>query len=223
MKLAVIGTFYGRHENALPLMHRLFVDGTRKPDEAWLMCESQEDSAALIGALEELYELEVLDGWPEGAQVEVLPTPRDDVGNYAVIPYSNKINWALDHSEADAIVYLDNGSMPAPEKYELMLAALEEHPDWGAVYCAQSRTGWNTQVAPALEIVHDGFCVVNYTQVMHRPTADRWSLDMALADPDLADAWFWRALHQSLGPFHPVAGRRVLDEHHMPSIAAQGL
>jgi hypothetical protein len=46
---------------------------------------------------------------------------------------------------------------------------------------------------------------------------------MKWANPDLADALFWRQLHRVLGPFYPVGGHTVLDEHHIPSPVAVGL
>lgn len=221
MTLAVIATMFGRHENSLPILRRL-TEATRLPDECWLLCETEEDAEAIWAAYRTLYELEVLDEWPSWARVEVIPTPRKE-GGYAVIPYSNKINWALNRTKADLIVYLDNGSMPSPEKFEVMAAALEAHPEWGAVYCTQQRTGFQPTLAPADVVVDDAYCGLNYTQVMHRLTADRWPLDMRHADPDLADGLFWRELHATLGAFHPAGGPRVHDTHHIPSPKAAGL
>lgn len=223
MRLTVIGTFHGRFENSLPLLKRLYVDATRKPDEAYLMCEDGDDVDALMAAYSDLYTLELLDGFPPGLHVLEHPTPRDENGRFTVIPYANKINHALDCADGDAIVYLDNNSDPKPEKYQAMLAALEEHPEWGAVYCSQRRTGFAEETFTADTVVPDGYCQLNYTQVMHRPTGDRWPLNLALADPDVADGHFWRLLHQTLGPFHPAGGRGILDEHHMDSPTAVGV
>lgn len=221
-RLAVIGTFYGRHENSLPLLHRLYVDTTCPPDEAWLMCETPADAEALFDAYWELYDKELLHEWPEGLYVVVLRTPKD--GNtYRVIPYSNKINWALDLSNADFFVYLDNNSMPGQDKYRVMKEALEANPDWGAVFCTQHRTGFDNAIYVADVVVHDAFCVLNYTQVMHRRSTARWPLEMALANPDLADATFWRRLHADFGPFHPAGGDTVHDFHHIPDPKAVGV
>lgn len=220
--LAVIGTFFQRHENSLPLLKRLYIDSTRKPDEAWLMCETEEDAQAIHEAYEWLYDNELLDDWPLGLYVRVVPTPKQENGSYEIIPYSNKINHALALTKADLIVYLDNGSMPSDDKFELMAAGLEANPEWGAVYCGQKRTGMTDYLAQAADPVYDGYCNLNYTQVMHRKTEDRWTLDMNHANPDLADGMFWRSLHQSLGVFYPVAPGRILDEHHIPNAAAIG-
>lgn len=216
-RLAVVGTFYRRHENTDALVQRLVCDS--RISEAWLVCEDRWDALGIDKALAR---------WsPYGTIPEVhrvtLPTPRTDDGGYAVIPYSHKINYALDRTRADYVVYLDNGSMPHPEKYRRMAAALDEHPEWGAVYCGQRRTGYAPAEAHASGVVADAYCRLNYTQVMHRRTDDRWTLDMAHADPDLADALFWRSLHASLGPFYPVAEGVLLDEHHIPSPKASGL
>jgi len=223
MRLAVIGTFYGRHENSLPILKRLFVESSRKPDEAWLMCETNEDAEALREAYRALYDAEMLDEWPDGLKILHLPTPKKR-GVYTVIPYSNKINFALNNTEADAIVYLDNGSMPHFEKFRYMLNRLMQKPNKvKAVYCTQERTGFRDEISVADAVIEDAYCVLNYTQVMHRLTDDRWPTDMTYARPaDLADATFWRKLHKSLGAFYPV-GTQVLDEHHMPSPSAQGL
>lgn len=207
--LAVIGTFYRRWERTPLLLERVMVESTRPPDEFWIMCEDQADAGVVS-------EEATAD---ERVRVHTLPTPC--VGaNYAVVPYSNKINWALDRSTADYIVYLDNGSLPHIDKYRLMVGALDEHPDWGAVYCGQRRTGYANHDAYTHGPVADAYCVLNYTQVMHRRTADRWTLDMRFAKPDLADAMFWRALHVNLGPFYPVGEGELLDEHHMTSVSA---
>lgn len=218
-KLAVIATFYKRHENTMPLLHRLFVDGTYEPDEVWLMCETEDDYIALNDAWNELYELELVEEWPPNIEIVQLATPKQN-GVYTVIPYSHKINYALDRSKADYFVYLDNNSMPDADKFKEMKQALDDNPEWGAVYCTQKRTGWNEMVFLAEEPVENAFCVLNFTQVMHRRTEDRWTLDMRFANPDLADAYFWVDLHKSLGRFYPAGGVRILDTHHMDSPAA---
>lgn len=222
LTLAVIGTFYNRPHNAFPLMHRLFVDSTRKPDQAWLMCETEKDAKAIHDAFAELTQLELLDGPPPRAHVVVYPTPKVD-GTYSEIPYSRKINWALERCTADLVVYLDDGSMPGPDKYRVMAAALEEHPDWGAVYCTQKRTGYVDETFVADTVVANGNGQLNYTQVMHRRTGDRWTTDMRWANPDLADGMFWEQLHGTLGVFHPAGGPFVHDDHHMPAPHAAGL
>lgn len=220
--LAVIATLYGRHENTLPLLHRLWVDSTRKPDETFLMCENVDDVTAVMNASDLLRnEFEIMDEPPGKVYIYELPTPHEG-GRYSVIPYSNKINYALDRAESDLIVYLDNGSMPSDDKFEIMARGLEEHPEWGAVYCTQKRTGMHEMIAPADVPCEDGYCALNYTQVMHRKTEDRWTLDMNHANPDLADGIFWRSLHQTLGVFFPVGGERILDTHHIPNPAAVG-
>lgn len=212
MKFAVIGTFYQRRDRTRALMERVMVESTRTPDEFWVMCEEDADAAV---AEEFVTDSRV--------QVRVYPTPKNGDA-YKVIPYSHKINWVLDHSEADAFVYLDNGSMPHRDKYRRMVAALESHRKWGAVYVGQHRTGHLDGDHPTIGIVEDAYCVLNYTQVMHRRTDDRWTLDMRFAAPmDLADALFWRDLHKSLGPFHPVGGSLLLDWHHIESAKAVGL
>lgn len=224
MRLAAIAPLYGRHHNTFPLLHRLLVATTRVPDELWLMCETTDDYRAVDKALDELYEMELLERRrPEEVQVCACPTPRMG-GSYEQIPYSRKINIALDLCEADAVVYVDNGSIPAEEKFSEMLSALETNPEWGAVYCTQRRTGYREETHYADAIVEQGYGVVNFTQVMHRfPVQARWTLDMAYANPDLADAIFWRDLHKELGPFHPAGGLTVLDVHDMPSPAAAGI
>lgn len=222
MRVAVIGTFHGRHENTLPLLKRILIDQTRGPDEFWVLCEDEQDENAALDAYLTLLETEMLDRWPDSLSIERVPTPRDDAG-YKVVPYSNKINHALAKTTCDLIVYLDNGSYPHPDKLQVMADTLENNPEWGAVYCAQKRTGIADTTFAVNGPVPDGFCTLNYTQVMHRLTEDRWPLDMSLADPDLADGTFWRALHATLGDFHPVPDQRVLDEHHIPNQKAQGV
>jgi len=133
-----------------------------------------------------------------------VPTPRTPDGRYAVIPYSLKTNVALDATRADYIAYLTNDSMPLPGKYALMAKALDENPDWGAVYCTQEYSGPNgSGMRSAINVMQDAYCQVDHTQVMHRLTEDRWDLDVGKMK--LGDAHFWRKLHARLGAFYPVA------------------
>jgi beta-galactosidase GanA len=149
-----------------------------------------------------------------------LATPKNGE-KYAVIPYSNKINFALDNTDADLICYLDNGSMPHRKKYQIMAKTLEENPTWGAVYCSQHRTGFQDMVHLAEEPIPDPYAKVNYTQAMHRKTDKRWTLDMQYATPnDLADALFWQSLDTT---FYPVPTEEILDVHNMESQKASGV
>lgn len=207
-KLALIGTFYQRHHRTQELLHRVFEESSLVPDEVWLMCEGEDDYDALGDYRE--YGM-------------VLSTPLNEDGSYAVIPYSNKINHALDLSDADLFVYLDNGSTPGIDKYRVMKQALDRNPEWGAVWCTQKRTGFAPMVVKADRVVHNAYSVLNYTQVMHRRCEARWTLDMQFANPDLADAMFWADLHKEFGPFHPAGGPATHDYHHIPSPAAVGV
>jgi hypothetical protein len=58
---------------------------------------------------------------------------------------------------------------------------------------------------------------------MHRLTDNRWTTNISYANPDLADAIFWKELHKSLGPFHPVDTNTIHDWHHINSQKAEGL
>jgi hypothetical protein len=213
-RLAVIGTFYQRYERTEMLLNRILLESTRPPDEFWMMCEEEDD--AILGFKWSLQH--------PSLTVKVLHTSRTIDNKYAIIPYSNKINWALDHTNCEYVVYLDNFSIPHIEKYRLMAEALDANPEWGAVYCSQNRTGYVTDRWLRNIVIEDAYCVLNYTQIMHRKTDDRWTLDMKWSDPDLADALFWRDLHKSYGSFYPVLlGDEMLDEHHLPSMKADGI
>jgi len=214
VKLAAIATMYGRHDKTLPLLEQIF-ESSRVPDELWIMCEGIDDADVAINSLKILGK--------ESNGVVVLPTDLTALGQYAIIPYSHKINWVLNRTGADAIVYVDNGSMPSREKYQVMIEALENNPSWGAVYCSQTRSGIDSRTEWADRVVDNAYAVLNYTQVMHRKTDDRWTTNMAHANPDVADAMFWQSLHKSIGKFYPVDGERVHDWHHIPSHAAQGI
>jgi hypothetical protein len=206
-KLALIGTFYGRYEQSRACVQRV-LDSTRVPDEIILMCESHEDADNLKEFKKH-----------PNVQIHVLITPKTDK-KYDLIPYSNKINWALDHTDADLVAYLDNGSMPHIDKYRQMSEALENNLDWKAVYCGQHRTGFINVKHYADRIIEKPFAVINYTQGMHRATKERWTLDMKYAKPsDVADAMFWDSLKT---PFYPV-GTEILDEHYMEGSFANGL
>jgi len=207
-RLAVIATLYGQRsiDNSDRIAAALR-EQTRIPDELWLMYEGDAgwEAAANIADYIVGY-CKPGAAFPEGwhyPYILEIATPRDESGHYTEIPYSLKSNYALDHTEADYITYLTDDSWPAPEKYERMVAALDENPEWGAVYCSQDFGG----IRHADQVVADAHCRVDHTQVMHRLTADRWPTE--IGDIMLGDAIFWRRLHASLGPFWPI--NEVLD------------
>lgn len=190
-RLAVIAPLYGqRAADNLPRIKAALAAQTRQPDELWLMCEDMS-----TGIVQDRLDHAAFD----------IPTPREPDGRYAVIPYSHKQNIALDRTSADYITYLTDDSWPAPTKYERMAQALDENPEWGAVYCSQEFSEGLVRVAS--DVMHDAHCRVDHTQVMHRRTADRWPLEMG--DLMVGDAVFWRRLHASIGPFYPI--NEVLD------------
>ncbi len=183
-----------------------------------MVCETQEDVRVAEAALAELIELDVLHRRPKCLRIEHLPTPQTGE-RYDVIPYSHKINWVLDRTKADAVVYLDNGSMPAPEKYEVMLAAMGGGIE--AVYCTQQFTGFSTGMRGLEGPMEQPSGRLNFTQVMHTPGPERWTLDMKWANPDLADGMFFLDLIPRVGRIHPAGKPGVpLDFHHIPSPAA---
>jgi hypothetical protein len=203
-------------------MYRVIVASTRLPDEFWMVCETEEDVRVAEKALKDLLDVDALVARPKCLRIEHVPTPQTGE-SYDVIPYSHKINWVLDRSEADYFVYLDNGSLPEPEKYEVMARALDENPEYGVVYCGQHRTGMHDVEAHAEDIVGNPYGRLNFTQTMHRRTDRRWTLDLAHANPDLADGIFFRDMAQDLGDFYPVAPQKILDRHHIPDAAASHL
>jgi len=166
------------------------------------MCEAEED-ADVVRAWAAT---EASDAAVACLELRVLPTPRTSDGRLAVIPYSHATNYALGHTSASYIAYLTNDSLPHPDKYRAMAAALDANPTWGAVYCGQSRNGSPVDITGP---IHDAACVLDHTQVMHRASDARWPLDMAKIR--VGDAWFWRELHARFGPIQPV-GAGVLDE-----------
>lgn len=194
-RIAVIATFYGPRGAAATRPSRAALRAqTRPPDETWVLVEDVPREDRLLGR------------WAGSTHHRLIPTPRNERGDYAVIPYSHKINVALDRTDCDYIVYLTDDSLPHPDKLRIMADALDANPEWGAVYCGQDRNGTGN---PAHDPRSDAYCVLDHTQVMHRLTADRWPTDISLMR--LGDANFWRALHASIGVFYPVAGELLLD------------
>ena len=212
--LAVIVLLYGqRAEDNEDRIAEALLAQTRWPDELWLLAETTK-AHFIIPRL-----ICAERGYDGGGLIRVheVHTPRDANGDYAVIPYSLKSNYVLDRTKADYITYLTDDSWPAPEKYERMVAALDENPDWGAVFCSQDK---GDGVRSASDIERDAFCRVDHTQVMHRRTADRWPEE--IADIMLGDAIFWRKLHASLGPFYPVPGEPLDFVRQTPSGISAG-
>jgi hypothetical protein len=196
--LAAILTAYGkRGEQNIPAIAEALRAQTRPADWLFVMYEGIPYSV-VEGAFSGIRD----------AVWERVDTPREENGRYAVVPYSLKINRALDAIDerggCDYIVHVTDDSLPHPEKFAKMTRALDEHPDWGAVYCYQQRNG---QVMGDQGVVDDAYAKIDHTQVMHRRTSDRWPLETA--HMLLGDANYWRALHRSLGPFYPVP--EVLD------------
>lgn len=187
--LAVILTAYGaRGAAALPELAAALAAQTQVPDELWVLTE---DIPTHVVARQ---------AWlARSVWLQDLPTPRGLDGRYAVIPYSAKINHALDRTAADYVAYLTDDSRPAPDKYRSMARVLDSGV--GVVYCGQQRNG---AAYPADTLVGDAYCVLDHTQVMHRRSDDRWPVE--LDHMRLGDAVFWRRLHARFGPFHPVPG-----------------
>lgn len=211
--MTVIATLHQRHENTLPIVRRLYSESTRKPDECFLMCEDYSDWNTADQA--------AMSYTTKGMNIVHLPTPKNG-SKYDVIPYSNKINYALDNMSGDYVLYVDNQSMPHQRKIELMAGALDDNPSWVGVYCAQRRS-LDGPVHPADKPTH-GYCALNYTQVMHRRAPERWVLDVKYGNPDFADAEYWRAIGDSKDKlFYPVAPDLVLDEHWITDHAVEGL
>lgn len=199
--LCVAAAFHRRHHNTLPLLRRVLVESTRVPDETWVVCEDDHDAQIARDAARSLVALNTV-------KIAVVPTPKGPDG-YKVVPYSHKHNWVLDRSEADLFTYLDNGSMPDPDKYRVMCEAFSDL-SVGAVYCAQQRDGHDKTLFLAEHPIPDGFCVLNHTQVMHRATDARWPENPSAMN--VGDGLFWRELSKRFGPIIPV-GETVLDYH----------
>ena len=192
--LAVIVTAYGpRGAENLPRLRDAIRAQTRWPQETWVLTERIPPERRLLGA------------WAGRTYHRELDTPRNEDGTYAVVPYALKQNYALDRTKCDYITYATDDSWPAPEKYERMVAFLDEHPEAGAAYCTQDYGGLLRVADLGIEDAH---CKVDHTQVVHRLTADRWPED--IEHLTLGDAVFWRRLHASLGMFYPM-GADVLD------------
>lgn len=205
-RVAVIGTFHRRPERIPAIVEALGAQ-TRIPDDVWLMCDREDE--AVYDALLDFADVATgwvpphrrdpaFDFWPEPLVVPLTPPA-------GVIPYSWRINVALEQQgPGDYILYLTDDSLPHPRKIELMAAALDDHPDWGQVYCGQDRNG---SIHNPGTVIQDPWCVLDHTQVMHRYTEDRWPLE--LDKIKLGDAHFWMALRARQGPFYPVP--EVLD------------
>lgn len=197
--IAAVVTLYGERgtRNLAGILDALRAQ-TRPADTVYLMCED-------VVSADPSVVIELASG-VRGLRYHQLHTPRDGNGRYSVIPYAHKINVALRHAREDYIVYVTDDSLPHPEKFHLMAAALDADPTVGVVYCKQRRNGG---VSGDQGMVPDAFCRIDHTQVMHRRTDDRWTLDVQ--HMRLGDAWFWRSLHASLGPFHYVPSDDPLD------------
>lgn len=219
--IAVICPVHRRFENTFPLLHRLLVATTVKPAHVFWLCEDSDDTLVALEAVEELsrvgHDLSPLRVW-------TVPTPHDTNGKLTVVPFSHKINVALDVLEMEkfegGVVYCDNSSFPSVDKLEVIAHGLVDHPQ---VYITQRRTGYaGDHVHPADTVLESGYCATNFTQVGHRfPVKARWSLKLEDAYPtDLCDAWFFRHLSEEFeDKLYPVGGLVVHDEHHMESPA----
>lgn len=202
-RLAVIGTFF-RRPTLIPRIAQALREQTRQADELWLMYERQDDGEAL-------HEQEWGSASPNMVYAPVPP---------AFVPPSLQINFALRRTTADYITYLTDDSLPYPEKYERMTAALNANPEWGAVYCSQaygrvnSTEAWLANALGACPSVRYAErpltapdCVVDHSQVMHRRSDDRWPTDMGALTH--SDGLFFAALVERFGAMQPIP--EVLD------------
>ncbi len=198
-RLALIGTFYDR-PNDVPLIASAVRTQTRPADELWLMHERPEDGAVIAHQ-----------DWGQAANIVQVPIPRDDDGHPLVTPFTPLINHALDASSADYVVYLTDDSRPMRDKFERMAGALDEHPEWGAVYCWLARSNgdeMHMEVGLGSHPIRYGH--LDHTQVMHRRSPDRWpeAFDMI----HLADQEFWRCISRRFGPIRAVPAMLDMQE-----------
>lgn len=198
--LAAIGVFYKRPE-FIPVIAAALRAQTRPADELVLTCETRADLEALVA-----------ESWPGRVTYLMVPMPDNSV------PPSVCINAGLDATRADYITYFADDSLPAPRKFELMMAALETGAN--AAYCSQDRAavgsrdewlahGGNGYVHLADHEEPDPYMRVDMSQVMHRRTTLRWPLDPGVRK--IGDAVFFRDLVAEQGPLQPVP--EVLDWH----------
>ena len=80
-KLALIGTFYGRHEQSVACVKRV-LESTRVPDEIFLLCETPEDAINLQRFIKD-----------PRVQSHVLSTPKNEDGTYAVTISTSLLNF----------------------------------------------------------------------------------------------------------------------------------
>lgn len=190
--LAVIGTFY-RRPWALDKVERALRAQERRPDELLVVYEAEDDRDLL--------------GYFFGEAAIIRSEPAD------ANPISFAVNAGLAWADSDYITYLTDDSLPDPRKYAVMAQALDEHPEWGIVYCSQdygtvsSPDEWlagagasNVRLADAVQA--DPYCRIDHTQVMHRRCKSRWPLDPSTIK--LSDAHFFRDLVAELGPMYPI-------------------
>jgi spore maturation protein CgeD len=195
--LAVIFTAFNRPWALDSIAHAL-ANQTLFPVTILAPCEREEDASAVASKLF----FSSLDLW-------MLEPPK------SVNALGYVINDALDYTDADYITYLTDDSLPHPDKYRLMAQALDENPDWGAVYCSQdygsveSPEAWLAAAGrydgsrrTAREPTSDPFTRVDHTQVMHRRCEARWPI--SYDDRKLSDAHFFKALVEEVGPIYPV-------------------
>jgi hypothetical protein len=216
-RIAVVGTFY-RRPWAIEPIRRMLSAQSRRPDEVWLAYEDDADLDPLLEVADDVV------GWSSPHRQW---DPPSEVFLHRVMPKAGEnplglaINWALDRAGAEYITYLTDDSSPTMEKYRLMAKALDENPDWGAVYCSQDYgtvaspeewleawdLGSGGSIRQASDPEPEPFCRVDHTQVMHRATLARWP--ESYDDRKLSDAHFFRDLVADLGPLMPVP--EVLD------------
>jgi spore maturation protein CgeD len=198
-RLAVIFTAFNRPW-AIRSISDALDEQTRHPDMLLVPCERAVDLMAVVAGVFS----PALDAWAIH-----LPEPE------SVNALGYVINDALDYTDADYITYLTDDSRPHPDKYRLMAQALDENPDWGAVYCSQdygsveSPEAWLAAAGrydgsrrTAREPTSDPFTRVDHTQVMHRRCEARWPI--SYDDRKLSDAHFFKALVEEVGPIYPV-------------------
>lgn len=185
------------------------------------------------------YELIILDdNSSDGAQQELLRgcwnSPRTRIYKDDVRPqerasrtrYAHLANIGLQLARGRYITYLCDDDLFLPRRLEIMAGRLDRG-DCHVVYGAQrlQRDGADIGVRPASGVLHDAYCIVDHSSVMHTAQAAKvaggWDDDPAHWHQ--ADAQFWRRLTAAGYLFHPVDEITDIHRFHDRSVQSAGI
>lgn len=143
----------------------------------------------------------------------------DEEQRAATCRYAVNCNTGLKLATGRYVTYLCDDDWYAPNRLEVMAAALDADPSVGVVYGPQAVTdeaGNVLRVRDFGPVLDDAYCLVDHSSVMHTAEAGAkaggW--DESADHWQIGDAVFWRRLHAAGYQFHRAGDETIPLDYH---------